>query len=280
MYEPRLRPRDRAATFAMVAGIHVALAFALINLSPPLREKLPEEVVEIFDVTEPPPPEEEWWSSNSSAAGGCAQEEEGAASAENIRSRATPVVAPKPPIQLPMPQPMPVTQTPNTGSERTQGASDRRRPRHRRGRGWNRHRQRRVGQRHRAAADRAGSRPAGGGPRHHQPRLSRRGRRYWPRGGAVFIAVRVLPNGRATDCKINRSIGIPAIDQWTCKLVEEASRLPPGDGRQRPAGRGLVRLCPAGGRAGADAGLLARAFRQGPGATREPRDDRSRMVGI
>ena len=45
--------------------------------------------------------------------------------------------------------------------------------------------------------------------------------RYWPRGGAVFIAVRVLPNGRATDCKINRSIGVPAIDQWTCKLVEE-----------------------------------------------------------
>ena len=59
--------------------------------------------------------------------------------------------------------------------------------------------------------------------------------RYWPRGGAVFIAVRVLPNGRATDCKINRSIGIPAIDQWTCRLVEERAVFRPAtDASGRP----------------------------------------------
>ncbi len=58
--------------------------------------------------------------------------------------------------------------------------------------------------------------------------------KYWPRGGAVFVAVRILPNGRATDCKINRSIGVPAIDQWTCKLVEERAIFRPATD---PSGR-------------------------------------------
>src|SRR5687768_14587794 len=115
MYQPQLTPRDRAATISMVVAIHVALAFALINLSPPLRQQLPQEVVEIFDVIEPPPPEEVIVEQIPAPQEDAPKEEEGAASAENIRSRATSVVAPKPPIQLPIPQPMPVTQTPNTG---------------------------------------------------------------------------------------------------------------------------------------------------------------------
>ncbi|MFL6724382.1 MAG: energy transducer TonB, partial [Sphingomicrobium sp.] len=123
MYEPRLTRRDRAVTFSMVVAVHVALAFALINLSPPIRQALPEQVVEMFDVTPPPPPEEivvEQIPTPKDSP----KEEEGAASPKNIRSQATPVVAPKPPIALPIPPPMPVTQTPNTGSERTQGASN------------------------------------------------------------------------------------------------------------------------------------------------------------
>jgi protein TonB len=116
---------------------------------------------------------------------------------------------------------MPVTQTPNTGSDRTQGASNV------------------VGSGTGAGgvgtgtgSGGSGSGTGGGGSGGVATRPSVvRGitnrdypndvSRYWPRGGAVFIAVRVLPNGRATDCKINRSIGVPAIDQWTCKLVEE-----------------------------------------------------------
>ena len=123
MYQPQLTARDRAATILMVVAIHVALLFALINLSPPLREQLPQEVVEIFDVAEPPPPPvivEELPKPEEAKP----EREEGAASAKNIESRATPVVAPKPPIQLPIPQPIPVTKTPNQGNERTQGASN------------------------------------------------------------------------------------------------------------------------------------------------------------
>src|SRR5436190_6503278 len=123
MYQAQLTPRDRAATILMVVAIHVALAFALINLSPPLRQQLPEDVVAMFDVTEPPPPPkivEELPKPEEAKP----KREEGAASAKNIESRAAPVVAPKPPIQLPIPQPIRVTQTPNTGVERTQGASN------------------------------------------------------------------------------------------------------------------------------------------------------------
>ncbi len=234
MYQPQLTTRDRAATIALVVAIHVALAFAMINLSPPLREQLPQEVVEIFDVTEPPPPPvivEELPEPEDAKP----QRDEGAASAKNIESRATPVVAPKPPIQLPVPQPMPVTQTPNTGNERTQGASNVVGP----GTGAG-------GVGTGTGSGGSGTGTGGGGTggiatrpavvrgitnRDYPPEVAR----YWPRGGAVFIAVRVLPNGRATDCKINRSIGIPAIDQWTCKLVEERGVFRPAtDASGRP----------------------------------------------
>lgn len=239
MYEPQLTRRDRVATFTMVGVIHVAMAFALINLSTPLRERLPGEVVEIFDVTEPPPPPEEVVVEQIPALQEDApKEEEGAASAENIRSRATPVVAPKPPIQLPVPPPMPVTQTPNTGSERTQGASNVVGP----GTGAG-------GVGTGTGSGGSGSGTGGGGaggigtrPVLITPSLSRRDypeavSRYWPRSPSAFtaVAVRVQLDGRGTDCKINKSSGVPAIDQWTCRLVETRLRFRPAtDDRGRP----------------------------------------------
>ena len=235
MYEPRLRPRDRAATFAMVAGIHVALAFVLINISPEARRQLPEEVVEIFDVTEPPPPEEEVVQLQPEEEQSAPKEEEGAASAENIRSQATPIAAPRPPIQLPVPPPMPVSPTPRQGSDPTQGASDRPGP----GTGAGG-----VGTGTGSGGSGSGTGGGGSGGIATRPAVLRgitsrdypqEVARYWPRGGAVFIAVRVLPNGRATNCKINRSIGVPAIDQWTCKLVEERAVFRPAtDASGRP----------------------------------------------
>jgi periplasmic protein TonB len=229
MYEARPSTRDRIATFSAVLLIHATLVAVLVNISPAARQQLPEDVVEMFDVTEPPPPPEEVVEVKQVPAPqeDTPKEKEGAASPENIRSRATPVVAPKPPIVLPVPPPMPVTQTPNSGSDRTQGASNRPGP----GTGAG-------GVGTGTGSGGAGSGTGGGGSggiatrpavirgitnRDYPDEVSR----YWPRGGAVFIAVRVLPNGRATDCKINRSIGVPAIDQWTCKLVEERATFRP-----------------------------------------------------
>ena len=229
MYQPQLSRRDRAATLTFVALLHVGLMFALVNLSPPIRDKLPQEVVEIFDVTVPPPPPEEAIKVEPIPAPkqDAPKDEEGAASPKNIRTQATPVVAPKPPIALPVPPPMPVTQTPNVGSDRTQGASNVVGP----GTGAGG-----VGTGTGSGGSGSGTGGGGSGGIATRPAVVRgitnrdypnEVSRYWPRGGAVFIAVRVLPNGRATDCKINRSIGIPAIDQWTCKLVEERGRFRP-----------------------------------------------------
>ena len=230
MYEPHLNRRDRVATFAMVAAIHVALAFVLINISPAAREQLPQEVVEMFDVTEPPPPEEELVQLQPQAGQDAPKEEEGAASAENIRSQATPIAAPKPPILLPVPPPMPVSPTPRQGSETTQGASDRPGP----GTGAGG-----VGTGTGSGGSGSGSGGGGSGgqgtrPTLITPSLSRRDYpdevvRFWPRSRDAFtaVAVRVQLDGRATDCKINRSSGVPAIDQWTCRLVETRLRFRP-----------------------------------------------------
>ncbi len=236
MYEPRLKPRDRAVTFAMVAGIHVVLAFVLINISPDARRQLPEEVVEIFDVTDPPPPpEEEVIKLQPEEEQSAPKEEEGAASAENIRSQATPIASPRPPIALPVPVPIPVSPTPRQGSDPTQGASDRPGP----GTGAGG-----VGTGTGSGGSGSGTGGGGSGGIATRPAVIRGitnrdypedVARYWPRGGAVFVAVRVLPNGRATDCKINRSIGVPAIDQWTCRLVEQRATFRPAtDANGRP----------------------------------------------
>ena len=56
-----------------------------------------------------------------------------------------------------------------------------------------------------------------------------------PRVQRVYVAVRVQLDGRATDCKVNRSIGDPAIDAATCRLVEQKVRFRPAvDENGRP----------------------------------------------
>ncbi len=232
MYEPRPSTRDRIATFTAVVAIHATLAFVLVNISPEARRQLPEEVVDLIAISEPPPSIVEQVPEQQAEQ---PQREEGAASAKNIESRATPVVAPKPPIQLPVPPPMPVTQTPGQGRERTQGASNVVGP----GTGAGG-----VGTGTGSGGSGSGTGGGGGGqgtrPTLITPSLGRRDYpdevyRYWPRGAAVFIQFRVQVDGRATDCKVNRSSGVYAIDQWTCRLAETRLRFRPAtDDRGRP----------------------------------------------
>jgi protein TonB len=233
VYQPKPSPRDRAATIAGVVAIHLGLAFALINLSGPVREVLPAEVVEIFDVTETPPPPPQMIEEIPAPREAEPEPEEREASPENIRSRATPVVAPKPPIQLPIPVPIPVTQTPGQGSERTQGASDRIGP----GTGAGG-----VG----TGTGGGGSGGGGGGgggqaagvklvrgitSRDYPPAIAQ----GWPRGGRVFVRVRVQPDGKVSQCDVMRSFGDPATDQWTCSLILSRGQFRPAtDDNGRP----------------------------------------------
>jgi protein TonB len=236
MYQAQLSRRDRAATLIAVALIHVTLAFVLINISPAARQQLPEDVVDLLTVTEPPPPPVVELQPDQEQAN--PKRAEGAASARNIESKATPVVAPKPKIELPKVQPVPATQTPNQGNQPTQGASTVIGP----GTGAG-------GQGTGTGSGGSGSGTGGGGtggigtrPVLVTPSLTRRDypdavTAYWPRSRDAFVAVavRVQLDGRATDCKINKSSGVPAIDQWTCRLVETKLRFRPAtDTNGRP----------------------------------------------
>ena len=232
MYRSDLNTGDRAGTIALVALIHVGLAYAFLNISGTIRAIEREIIPQLIDVSTvpPPPPVVEVPLDKEKP-----QKKEGAASAKNIESTATPVAAPKPRIVLPVPPPIPVTETPNTGADPTQGASDVVGP----GTGAG-------GIGTGTGSGGAGSGTGGGGggigarPALVTPKLS--GRDYppevlrrWPRGGRVFLRFQVDVAGRPFNCNVDRSSGDPGVDQWTCSLVLSKLRFRPAtDDRGRP----------------------------------------------
>ena len=59
--------------------------------------------------------------------------------------------------------------------------------------------------------------------------------RGWPRGAAVFVRLRVQPDGRVSQCDVMRSFGNSSIDQWTCSLLQQKGRFKPAtDDAGRP----------------------------------------------
>ena len=232
MYRPAPSNRDRAVTIFAVVLIHAGLAYAFLNASGSLRPTEEQPDLQVFDVTDPPPPPvvEQLPEPEREKP----KEEEGAASAPNIESKATPVVAPPPRIALPIPQPMPVTETPNTGNEPTQGAAPVPGP----GTGAG-------GVGTGTGSGGSGSGTGGGGSGGARatlltPTLSRRDYpdsiyRRWPRGGSVFIIVRVGADGVPISCRVARSFGDRAIDAETCRLAVKKFRFQPGrDEQGRP----------------------------------------------
>ena len=217
MYASGLRPRDRGGAIAAVIAIHAALALAFLNMSGTISRGEEQRDLQVFDVEEiePPPPIQEVQPQEERA-----PEEEGEASPPNIRSQATPVVAPEPEIRLPVPPPVTVTPTPGEGADPTQGAAEVPGP----GTGAG-------GVGTGTGAGGAGTGPGGGGGGVATgPRLVRgiTNRDYpagiqrrWPRGGAIFVRLRIQPSGRPSQCDVMRSFGDPVADQWTCSLIME-----------------------------------------------------------
>lgn len=233
MYRPTVSRRDRFGSIALVALLHVGLIAGLLHANGTIDLTDPQRDLQVFDVTEPPPPPpivEEIPVEKEKP-----KNEEGAASAENIKSQASPVVAPKPKVEVPTPPPVVASPTPKEGSDTTQGASDRPGP----GTGAG-------GQGTGTGSGGSGSGTGGGGMGGGTgPRLASRPltekdypkelRRLWPSGARVMVAVRVQLDGRASECKVNRSSGVAAIDMETCRLVETKLRFRPAvDGQGRP----------------------------------------------
>lgn len=101
MYSSDLKTRDKSGAIAAVIAIHAVLLFAFLHISGRMNLADPQSVLQVFDITETPPPSvsdvpEVELKQKPKA-------EEGAASPKNKKSEATPVVAPKPTVVLPIP---------------------------------------------------------------------------------------------------------------------------------------------------------------------------------
>ncbi|MEO7505541.1 MAG: energy transducer TonB [Sphingomicrobium sp.] len=231
MYRPAIRPRDRAATILVVILIHVGLGLALLNLSGNLHLTPPQSNLQIFDITVPPPPPPVVEVVKEQKAK--PKKEEGAASAKNLESKATPVMRPKPRGIVPTPPKIVTSPTPNTGTKPTQGASNVVGP----GTGAG-------GAGTGTGSGGSGNGSGGGGSGGTGVRLIRgiTNRDYppaiqhnWPRGGRVFVRVRVQPDGRISQCDVMRSFGDSMTDQWTCSLVlQRAAFRPATDASGKP----------------------------------------------
>lgn len=216
--------------------VHAGILLAVLKAGQVgIGQSDPDSPIETFDVIEPapPPPEVEQIPQEEEA-----PREDGQASPPNLESQATPVVVPPPRVELPRPTPVVASETPAQGTQSTQGAAPVPGP----GTGAG-------GAGSGTGSGGTGTGPGGGGSGSGQgtgptifPSTMLTGRdfprdvlRAWPRRAAVFVAVRVQVDGRATNCRVDRSSGNPIVDQWTCRLVEERVRFRPAvDDRGRP----------------------------------------------
>lgn len=217
MYRSNLKTRDKGSAVAAVVAIHAALLFAFLHLSGRMNLADPQTVLRVFDISEVPPPPPMPDPPKPVAQAQKPKEREGAASQKNIKSQATPVVAPKSKIEPPIP--LPATQTPNVGAAPTQGASNVVGP----GTGAG-------GSGTGTGSGGSGSGAGGGGDgiatraqlmspslrtRDFPPELRRR----LSDGASPFVIFTVQPNGRVSGCRIYQSSGDPAVDDMTCRLV-------------------------------------------------------------
>ena len=214
MYRPTLNRTDRTGAIAAVAAIHAALLFAFLHMSGTVDLAPEQGDLDIFDVSEiePPPPIIDQPPIEQM------REEAGEASPRNIESHATPVVQPKPKIQLPPPPPVTASPTPNQGGAPTQGAAPVPGP----GTGAGG-----TGTGTGAGGSGRGTGGGGGGvavgvslvrgitSRDYPAAIQR----SWPRGGRIFLRLRIEPDGRPSKCDVMRSFGDASADQWTCSLV-------------------------------------------------------------
>jgi protein TonB len=233
-YRSDISTRARGGAITAVIAIHAALLLAFLNLSGKLDVGDTQGVMRMFDFTKipppppsPPPPQRQQPKP---------KEKEGGAAPKNIKSEATPVVAPKPRIETPPVQQIAAAETPRQGTAPTQGASNVRGPGTGAGRAG-------TG----TGSGAGGTGPGGGGDGGiaEPPHLATAvlgGRDFprglldqWPHRATVFLRLRVDPRGYVSECMVDRGTGIPAIDSSICNLAYERLRFRPALNRSGQA---------------------------------------------
>jgi periplasmic protein TonB len=224
MYRSNLGAKDRSGAIFAVVAIHAALLLALLHISGKLPLDNPQSVLRVFDIialkpSSPSPPPQQKTQPKPRA-------KEGGSAPKNIKSEATPVVAPAP--KIPSPPTIAATETPRQGTAPTQGASTVRGP----GTGAG-------GVGTGTGSGSGGNGPGGGGENGvaYRARLltpTLRGRDFprslletVRRGARVDVGLRIEANGTVSECRIFRSSGVPALDSEVCNLAHERFRYRP-----------------------------------------------------
>ena len=209
---------DRAKAIAGVIAVYAAIVGAVLMMpaDSPLRvgESDPTVLIDVRELPEPqPPPEED---------PGKAELEEGAA---GKKAEPTPVVAPKPAIEVPARPPVVAAPIAGTGSAATAGAAET-------GTGPG------AGG---SGSGRGGGGSGGGGGIGAEARLlggnssrlpSRLLRVFSVDRGYGHLWLTVSANGRVTDCSVLQSTGDSSVDQALCNLMIRQSRWSPARDKQ------------------------------------------------
>jgi protein TonB len=232
-YRTDISNRDRTGAIGAVIAIHAALLFAFLHLSGKIDLGDPQQAMRVLDLTGTPPPKPPPPAATQQPR---PKEKEGGSAPKNIRSEATPVVAPKPRIVTPPVQQIAASETPREGTAPTQGASDVRGP----GTGAG-------GTGTGTGSGAGGNGPGGGGDNGvaEPPRLATpvlRGRDFprdmldqWPPGATVFLRLRIDARGYVAECLVDRGTGATAIDSAMCNLAHERLRFRPALNRSGEA---------------------------------------------
>ena len=227
-YRTDVTARDKGRAIIAVVAVHAALLLALLNLSGKVDVRDVQSALSVIDLASPPPPPPP-------APSRPKPKDKPAASApKNVKSQATPVVAPKPRIETPPVQKIVATDTPRQGTAQTQGAADVRGPGTGAGGTGN-------------GTGSGGNGSGGGGdngvadpPHLATPVLSGRDIPRdlidrWPRGATVFMRLRIDPRGSVAECTVDRGTGDPTIDNGLCNIAHDRLRFRPAVNRSGQA---------------------------------------------
>lgn len=227
MFAERGLSRERIVSAMGVGLVHALLGYALIT---GLRFELPQRVaeelklIEVLPPADPPKPPPKLQPKPKT------DRPEGEASPPNLRAEPTQIVLPPPKVPMPSPNPLPVAPIAGVGNAPSAGSAEIPGPGYGAG-GFGDGR----------GAGGYGDGDGGGG--WTPPRL-RKGRirdSDYPSaageeglGGTVGVRFVVEADGRVSRCSVDRSSGVPALDERTCALIVERFRYEPSrdpDGR-------------------------------------------------
>jgi protein TonB len=231
-YRTDVNARDKGGAIIGVIAVHAVLLIALLNLSGTVDVRDVQSALSVINLSNPPPPPPPPPQQRQPRP----KEKAGASAPRNIKSEATPVVAPKPRIETPPVQKVVASNTPRQGAAPTQGASDVRGP----GTGAG-------GAGNGTGSGNGGNGPGGGGdngvadpPHLATPVLSGRDiprelLDRWPPGVPVFLRIRVSPQGYVSECNVLRGTGNLEIDAAMCNIAHDRLRFRPAVNRSGQA---------------------------------------------